>query len=352
MLSSSQFRDLVSGRSCGAGASLLRALLRAAAVPYTGVVRWKNWRYDRGQKVLGRAGVPVVSIGNLTLGGTGKTPMVQWIARWFIERGVKVALVSRGYGAAPGQRNDEARELEKALPGVPHVQNPDRVAAAHHAVREYKAELILLDDGFQHRRLARDLDVVLLDSLEPFGFEHVFPRGTLREPMSGLSRAGVVCLSRADAISLDQRAALRNRAVQLAPAAVWCEVAHTPTGLVNGARETRALESLAGCRVVAFCGIGNPAGFRHTLNEAACQVVAWREFPDHHDYRADDIEGLGELAKAHNADMLLCTQKDLVKIERTHIATYALWAVTIEMRFLNGQNALEELLRKAGNVES
>src|SRR5206468_2100509 len=102
-------------------------------------------------------------VGNLTLGGTGKTPMVEWIGRWLLERGVRVTLISRGYGAADGSRNDEALELEQKLPGVPHLQNPDRVAAARVAVDEFDCQAILLDDGFQHRRLRRDLDIVLLD---------------------------------------------------------------------------------------------------------------------------------------------------------------------------------------------
>ena len=117
--------------------------------------------------------------------------MVEWIARWFRRHNVRVSIVSRGYRAEEGGRNDEARELEQKLPDVPHVQNPDRVAAAQIAVEELETQLIVLDDGFQHRRLARDVDIVLLDALEPFGFEHVFPRGTLREPLAGLRRADV-----------------------------------------------------------------------------------------------------------------------------------------------------------------
>jgi tetraacyldisaccharide 4'-kinase len=192
------FLDLVSGRRRGPAATLLRGGLRLAETPYAMAMSWRNRRYDRGKAVIHRAGVPVVSVGNITLGGTGKTPMVEWIARLYRRHQVRVAIVSRGYRAEEGGRNDEARELEQKLPDVPHIQNADRAAAARVAVEELDMQLIVLDDGFQHRRLARDLDVVLLDALEPFGFEHVFPRGTLREPLSGLRRADLVILSRAD----------------------------------------------------------------------------------------------------------------------------------------------------------
>ncbi len=167
---------------------MARGALALAEIPYAAAVDWRNRRYDCGATVQ-RVGVPVVSVGNLTLGGTGKTPLVEWLARWFADRGVRVVLVSRGYGALPGQPNDEALELAQSLPQVPHLQNRDRVQAALEAIGELGAQLILLDDGFQHRRLARDLDLVLVDALEPFGFGHVFPRGTLREPLAGWRRA-------------------------------------------------------------------------------------------------------------------------------------------------------------------
>ena len=153
--------------------------------------------YDRGWKWSQRASVPVVSVGNITLGGTGKTPMVEWIARWYRRRGVRVTLISRGYGHSGGI-NDEGLVLEENLPDVPHLQDPDRVKLASIATDELEAELIILDDGFQHRRLARDLDLVMLDALDPFGLGKLFPRGLLREPVRSLCRASAVILSRAD----------------------------------------------------------------------------------------------------------------------------------------------------------
>jgi tetraacyldisaccharide 4'-kinase len=312
--------------------------------------------------------VPVICVGNLTLGGTGKTPLVKWLVRWLTERGVRVAIVSRGYGANGdetvggssrlsrsltatgrgeiGEFNDEALELRQALPGVPHVQNPDRVAAAARAIAEFGCQAIVLDDGFQHRRLARDLDIVLLDALEPFGFDHVFPRGTLRESLVGLQRAHVVCLSRTDLVTQTERAAIRSRVAEIAPNVMWCECAHAASQLVTASGGTEALAALAGRRVMAFCGIGNPAGFRHTLNKTGCQIVAWREFPDHYAFGDGCLDELASAAADCDAELVVCTQKDLVKLGRVELAGRPVWALAIEMKFFVGQEQLEiELAR-------
>jgi tetraacyldisaccharide 4'-kinase len=336
-------------------ATLARGVLRIAEAPYTIAVTMRNRRYDRGAAEVHKVDLPIITVGNLTLGGTGKTPMVKWLAQRFQNAGLRVAIVSRGYGAAEGKHNDEAMELAQALPNVPHIQNRDRVAGAQQAIREFNSQLLLLDDGFQHRRLSRDLDIVLLDALEPFGFEHVFPRGTLREPLAGLQRANVVCLSRADAISPSERETIRKRVADIAPQAAWCEAAHSASKLVNARGESQSLEFLARHRVAAFCGIGNPAGFRHTLTAAGCEPVAWREFPDHHAYTAADQSKLVALARSSNADGCVCTQKDLVKLPQQQLGGIPLWAVVIEMKFLSGQEALEqkldEVLQKARSRE-
>ena len=160
---------------------------------------------------------------------------------------------------------------------------PGRAAA----IEQFGCQLILLDDGFQHRRLARDLDIVLLDASAPFGFEHVFPRGMLREPIDGLERADVVCLTRADFLDAAERAAIRERVAAIAPRAAWCEAVACGERVAERASgQTSPIEMIAGRRVAAFCGIGNPAAFRRTLEASGARVVWWREFPDHHAYSA------------------------------------------------------------------
>ena len=340
----SEFRNLVSGRQRGPWASALRCGLRVAEAPYTWAVRWRNHRYDTGAAPIHRVGVPVVSVGNLTLGGTGKTPMVEWIARWFADRGVAVGLVSRGYGTRSGCLNDEALELQWNLPGVPHLQNPDRVAAARTAIDEFHCRVIVLDDAFQHRRIGRNMDLVLLDALEPLGFGHVFPRGTLREPLEGLGRADLVALSRADLLSADERQRLRGLVEPYAPQAAWLEIAHTARSLLASDRSEQPLTWLAGQRVLAFCGIGNPAGFRHTLATCGCQVAGFHEFPDHHDYKARDLDLLATSAVGLDVAALVCTRKDLVKLGVDRLGDRPLRAVRIAPDILTGREILEARL--------
>jgi tetraacyldisaccharide 4'-kinase len=346
VLSPADFRDLVSGEHRGIAAALARCGLRIAEVPYAAAMRLRNRRYDLGWAVVHRVEVPVISVGNLTLGGTGKTPFVEWVARWYRARDVRVSLVSRGYGAAAGARNDEALELEQRLPDVPHVQNADRVSACRVAIDELQTQLIVADDAFQHRRLARDLDIVLLDALAPWGYGHVFPRGLLREPVAGLRRAQVVVLSRADAVSAEERQSLRDQAARLAPDALWCEVAHRPRTWRSSDGTESPLSVLAGQPVAAFCGIGNPDGFRHTLEQAGCRIAAWREFPDHHAYTRADVNDLVAWATASDATAAVATHKDLVKIALPALGRRPLYAASIGVEFLAGEAELTALLAK------
>src|SRR4051812_18219253 len=236
---------LIRGRTRGPIAMTARGLLGLAAAGYRLGVAERNRAFDRGWKAIHRVPVPVVSVGNLTLGGTGKTPMVEWVARWYRARDVRVAILSRGYGQAEGI-NDEGRVLEENLPDVPHLQDPDRVRSARIAVEELQTELIVLDDGFQHRRLGRDLDLVLLDALEPFGLGRLFPRGLLREPVTSLRRAGVVVLSRADLVDEATRRAIRAEAERRAGPLVWAEARHAPRDLIDANGHASPLDRLPG----------------------------------------------------------------------------------------------------------
>jgi len=341
-----QFGDLVSGRRQGLAAGLLRTGLAIAEWPYRIVVEYRNGRYDRGRAAIHRLDVPVVSVGNLTLGGTGKPPMVAWIAGWLTEHGQRVAIVSRGYKAHSAGGNDEARELADVLPGVLHLQDADRVAAGRRAVQTMDAQVIVLDDAFQHRRIVRDLDLVMLDALEPFGFGRVFPRGLLREPADALRRAGVIALARADMGDSARRAAIRFEAARHSPAATWIEVRHAPRSLlaIDGSR--LPLEQLAGQPVAAFCGLGNPDGFRRTLQQCGYTVAGFRAMGDHHCYTRADVQSLEQWGTQLGATNLLCTHKDLVKIDPAWLDRLPLQAVCVAIEFLDGQAELEQHLRR------
>jgi len=338
------FLRLVRGESRGPIATASRLGLAGAGGLYRVGVAARNGAFDRGWKVQHRAPLPVISVGNLTLGGTGKTPMVEWIARWYRRRGVRVAILSRGYGGSAGL-NDEGRVLEENLPDVPHLQGADRVALASTAAEELESEVAVLDDGFQHRRLARDLDVVLLDALEPFGLGRIFPRGLLREPIGSLRRAGVVVLSRADLVDPASRDAIRAKAEAAAGPLRWATARHAPLDLVDSEGDSSPLGRAVGAKVGAFCGIGNPEGFRRTLERLGCDVVGFRAFPDHHPYDAADVADLADWVRAIGSDLALTTQKDLVKLRAPDLGPCPLLALRIGLEVMDGGDLLDASLR-------
>jgi tetraacyldisaccharide 4'-kinase len=344
VLDPSEFRRLVSGERRGPLAALARGALAAAEVPYTAAVKLRNRRYDRGAAAVHKVGVPVVSVGNITLGGTGKTPLVEWLARWFTERDVRVGLVSRGYGARDGRPNDEALELAQKLPGVPHVQDADRVRGAVRAIKQFGCRLLVLDDAFQHRRLARDLDVVLLDALAPFGFGRVFPRGMLREPLGGLARADVLILARCELVDAEARAAIREQAARYAPRALWVESSYAPRALLLASGDERPLEAMAGRRVAAFCGIGNPAGFERALASLGAPVAGFRALADHFAYPPEALAELARWSESLAAESVVCTCKDLVKIADRWPGRVPLVALVGRLEITSGLPALESLL--------
>lgn len=339
-----RYLALIRGERVGVWPTLLRGGLWFASLFYGFAVRCRNFCFDRGWNVH-RVAAPVLSVGNLTVGGTGKTPCVEFIARQLREHDLRVTLLSRGYGSEAGC-NDEALLLEENLPDVPHLQGADRVALAQVAIEELESEVLLLDDGFQHRRLGRDLDVVLIDATDPFGGGHLLPRGLLREPVSSLRRADAVLLTRCDQAGAERVQQLRDRLERLAPGKPILETEHQPLHLVNADGEQEALEQLRGRPVAAFCGLGNPAAFRRTLLDLGCQVVAFRAYPDHHPYSRADVEDLGEQARRLTDDaVLVTTQKDLVKLRVSQIGGRPLWAVRIGLTFRAGEEAFVHLLR-------
>jgi tetraacyldisaccharide 4'-kinase len=276
--------------------------------------------------------------------------MVEWVARWLRGSGLRVTLLSRGYGGGEGI-NDEGLVLDANLPDVPHLQAPDRVKLARIAVDELGAEVLVLDDGFQHRRLARDLDIVLIDALDPFGPGALLPRGLLREPVGSLRRADVVVLTRADLVDAGTRMAIRREAERKAGALVWAEARHAPIDLVDHAGNSHDLSSLIGASAVAFCGLGNPEGFRRTLEGLGVSPRSFRVFPDHHGYPREDVDDLALWAREAGADLVLTTQKDLVKLRTGSLSGVRLLALRIGVELLAGSEGLEmrlaEVARRA-----
>ncbi len=343
------YRDLLSGQRRDPLAALIRGALAIGTLPYRAAVAVRNRGFDTGRREIVQCGVPVISIGNLTTGGTGKTPLVRYVAKKLRERQRRVALVSRGYGDTDGSGNDEAQELAWSLPDVPHLQNPDRAASAQIAVEELESEVILMDDGFQHRRLHRDLDIVVIDATCPFGYDHLLPRGLLREPITALRRADVVVLSRADAVSREQREAIRARALAVNPQLVWTTATHQPTALLSWPEQVEAVDLLRGRSVAVLSAIGNPDAFVATVKHCGATVVDSLSLPDHDPYAAETvvklrqwIEGLGD-----RITDVVCTHKDLVKLQTDRLGRRSLRALLVEIAFVDGQAALDAALFSA-----
>jgi len=340
-------RDIMSGRRRGVAASALRVLLGALSVPYAGLMRLRRWAYRH--RLLGSrsAQVPVISIGNVTTGGTGKTPMVAWVVQRLKRAGRDPAILIRGYKAAGGVA-DEAEMLFKQT-GVPVVVNPDRVSAAAAAV-EAGVDCLVLDDGFQHRRLRRDLDVVLIDATNPFGFGRVLPRGLLREPASALRDADAIVITRCDLIAPADLARLRDRLVRLAPAASMHLAGHVVTTVIAPGGQRAPGTVLAGKRVGAFCGLGNPEAFFATLAQAGAEVAATVAFDDHAAY---DAAALGRIAAAAGGcEILVTTAKDRVKIADPAVLPAPLWTVQVAIGLTEGADALAAKILAAAGVDA
>ncbi|MGV3605147.1 MAG: tetraacyldisaccharide 4'-kinase [Planctomycetaceae bacterium] len=349
-----QVRAVQSGEARGFGPGLIRFLMTLGTLPYAGAVLLKNFLFDTGLLRAQKVDAAVLSVGNLTTGGTGKTPLVCYLAEWLSSEGFSPLLVSRGYGAKDGQPNDEAKELAERLPDVPHEQGANRAEVARGMLTRFSTQnrpVILLDDAFQHRKIVRDLDIVVLDALNPWGYGSLLPRGQLREPAHSLKRAQVVALSRSDAVSAEVRAQIRQQVERHAPQATWIEMQSVPHAwqALNGTRQ--GIEETHDKPALAFCGIGNPQGFMHSLERASTQVEKLVPFPDHHHFTLGDLQGLIQQAKGLGVNRLVCTHKDLVKFpsewqaELDH-AGITLQALVMKLEIVTGREALEERLKE------
>jgi tetraacyldisaccharide 4'-kinase len=341
-------RDILSGRRGGVGAAALRAALRGASWPYAGAMRLRRWAYRRGVLGSQSAAVPIISVGNLTVGGTGKTPMVAWIVARLQEAGKSPAILIRGYRATPSPGtgvpgtpvSDEA-ELLRSLTGVPVLANPDRIRGAASAARA-GANVLVMDDGFQHRRLRRDLDIVLIDAVQPLGYGHCLPRGLLREPTSALRDADVIVITHADEVPAGDLQLLRDRLRRLAPRAIFAAAAHVPAALIDDAGARRGLDALAGRGVYAFCGLGAPEHFRATLDRLGLNVRGFRTLDDHAAYTPALLAEFAAEAARAGAEVLLTTQKDHVKLSWLASCPMPLWQLAVQVAVTQGEQELAE----------
>jgi len=279
--------------------------------------------------------------------------MVEWVVRRLRDGGRRPAILSRGYGARvraeDGGVNEEAAVLAENLAETPHLRNPDRFAAGMEAIEEHGADILVLDDGFQHRKLHRDLDIVLIDALGPPDRDHVFPRGSLREPVGGLRRADFVVLTHADLAGREQLASLRAMIERIRPGMPVAEACHRVTAVRPAAPGPPVPEvfsdtcDISGARVYAFCGIGRPEAFRLMLEAMGAVVAGICYFPDHHRYDERDLARLQREAAGTGAEIVLTTQKDAVKV-RSRWQGMPLGEVRIALAITAGEAGLAAAL--------
>ncbi len=289
--------------------NLGESLLWPLTLPYGAVVRLKARAYEKGLLRQRRLNGVVISVGNITTGGTGKTPMVLWLAERLLAEGKKPGILTRGYGGETslnGSTSDEVQLLQARLGDrVAFGVGADRFARGNELAKR-GVEWFILDDGFQHMQLARNVDIVLIDATNPFGGGHLLPAGRLREPKSAISRADIVVITRSRhapaveaAIRRESRAPIFYASVRLDSVMPW-----RPE---NAEREIPRLQER---KLFAFCGIGTPSAFIADLREWGFQIVAERFFPDHHRYTLEDVQVIESEARRAGADALICTEKD------------------------------------------
>ncbi|MDR4506235.1 MAG: tetraacyldisaccharide 4'-kinase [Candidatus Scalindua sp.] len=355
--------SILSGHEKGIISIPIRFLLSLCACLYFTVLQTRSALYKYGVARRRCLPVKVVSIGNITTGGTGKTPLVEFVARYLSSKKKKIAILSRGYGGRTASVsvtatstaevierdktgvNDEYLVLNENLNDIPILLGRDRILNGHKAIRNFGAEFIILDDGFQHIRLKRDLDIVIIDTLNPFAGEYLIPRGMLREPLKCLERADLFILSHCNQIHEEDLKTIYAKLRNFNSTIPICESTHHPVHVENLADNTKVKTLwLRKKRVYGLCAIGNPQSFAGTLKELDAEVIQFRTFLDHHAYTQAELDDIIAEAKSLRADAILVTQKDAVKIRGKNIHDARIMSLAIEIRITKGAKFLEEAL--------
>lgn len=362
------FHFIVSGGKEGKLVKIVLSPLCLLSFFYGLAVWARSWFYDRG--IFSSHSLPgkVISVGNITMGGTGKTPFAAWLAKAAQARGFRVAFLSRGYkGNFPGpygvvsdgekifmdarQAGDESYLVARKLQGIPIIVGRKRCLSGKFAIAKYKSQVVILDDGFQHLGLKRDVNLLLLDAQNPFGNGWLFPRGSLREPLSQVKRADAVILTKCD--QSDNINKLKEKLNKLAHNLPIFAMRYIPTGIHSrGEGKTLPIEDLQNRKVWAFTGIGQPQSFLKTLLAMGACVVGFEAFPDHYWYKARDFKRFMKEGETKGAEVLVTTEKDMVRLEGFIPGKLSLWAVSVKHEFVeNERNEFERFLWAKSGME-
>jgi tetraacyldisaccharide 4'-kinase len=335
----------------GAGPAASR-VLGFAAGGYRGLLGTRDFLYAHGVLKSRALGVPVVSVGNLTVGGTGKTPAVELAVRTLMELGHRPAVLSRGYGRRGGgiqivadavsirldaeEAGDEPFVLARRLAGVPVVVGPNRYDAGRHARERFRVSAIVLDDGFQHRTLTKDLEIVMARAHAPWGNGQLLPGGPLREPLAALARAHLLVVTGATGAA--DVAAVAADAKVHAPGVPILAARHVPTECWEAsAMRDLGPDGLRGLKLFAFAGIGSPDGFRQTLGEAGAVETGFARFADHHRYTREELATLERRARTVASAGLVTTEKDWARLRGLLPGGVPLYVLAVRLALLSGE---------------
>ncbi|MBR2518654.1 MAG: tetraacyldisaccharide 4'-kinase [Selenomonadaceae bacterium] len=352
---------------------LIIFVLYLGSLIYKSLVNLRLLGYELGFSGKERLNCFVISLGNITVGGTGKTPTAQRLAKEIRDMGYRVVILNRGYRAKfrgevgivsdgktlqmdAAEAGDEAYMLAKHLPNVPVLIGARRAVTGQYAIENFGAQVVILDDGYQHWQVIRDLDILLVDAVSVFGNGHLLPRGTLRESISHISRADVCLMTKVDQAREGSRELIRETVKKYNPSAQIVESIHRPRCLipladwtVNLAGEGVPVDTISGRKVMAVSAIGNPASFERTLRDLGAEIISSLRYPDHHEYTPTEMKDILRQADSFGAEMIVVTEKDAVKIpdevakENLHIPVYV---ICVEVKFQSGANAFKEYLQR------
>jgi len=361
-LNQETYRKLILGQSRGLGAALLRFFLEAAAKPYAVIIALRNLAYSKSWLKVHTAGVPVINVGNITTGGTGKTPLVIWLCKFLQQKQIPCAVLTRGYKTTQNLKLktqnyvDEPAILTESCPQAKIIVNPNRVEAAAEAVGKFGAKVLIMDDGFQHRRLFRDLDIVAIDATCPFGYGKLLPAGLLREPVASLKHADAVVVTRCDQISESELNQIEKKLQLINPDIIIAKSIHNPIYAKSVTGEEITIEQLKDKKIFAFCGIGNPDAFLNAIRNTDANLVGSKIYNDHYHYTSDCLADIYEQARFLKANLILTTQKDWTRTTPLTSAKKDLpfAYLAVEIKFLTGEDKLKELIGEtlAGKIHS
>lgn len=326
------------------------------SLPYGGAVRTRSFFYSLQLLKTTTLPCPVISVGNITVGGTGKTPLVMALAKRLTAKGIPVAILSRGYKRtktsepvasdgktiflSPKESGDEPFLMAKACQGVPVLVGKDRFINGQLALQRFGVRGLLLDDGYQYLPLHRDINILLVDSTIGFGDHHLLPRGILREPLSHLHRANLFLINKAAEPATFQ--SLEKEIQEICPGVRVFHSDYVPVSLVGPQEEQEELGSLKEKRVLAFSGVANPNSFSSMLRKCGMKIVGETIFPDHHLYTAKDLRYIEE--KAKGADGIVTTEKDMVKLKEFNIAHLPIRALRVEMKIHKEEEFFKKII--------